>query len=113
MVQARIGIQVIQRTQRARLGISRAIHAASYARVDHKPRTHAARLERYIDRAIGKAPATERPSDGAQGRELGMSRRVLVELAAIMRPRDNLTRAHHHSANGHFAHCRGGTRLRQ
>ena len=30
-----------------------------------------------------------------------------------MCPRDDLTRAHHHSANGHFAHRRGGTRLRQ
>ena len=42
-----------------------------------------------------------------------MRRRVLVELATIMRPRDNLTSTHHHSANGHFAHYRGGARLDQ
>ncbi len=30
-----------------------------------------------------------------------------------MRPRDNLTSTHHHSANGHFAHYRGGARLDQ
>ena len=42
-----------------------------------------------------------------------MSRRILVELATIMCPRDNLTRAHHHSANGHFAHRSGGACLGQ
>ena len=113
MVQARIGIQVIQRTQCARLGIRRAIHAAPHARVNHKPRTHTARLERHVDRAIGKAPATERPSGSAQGRELCMRRRVLVELATIMRPRDNLTRAHHHGTNRYLAHLNGGARLGQ
>ena len=113
MVQARIDIEVVQRTQRARLGISRAIHAAPHARVDHKPRTHAARLERYIDRAIGKAPTTEQPSGSAQGRKLGMRRRVLVEFSAIMRPRDNLARAHYHGANRYLAHRSGGARLGQ
>ena len=113
MIQARIGIQVIQRTQRARLGISRAIHAAPRARVNHKPRTHATWLERHVDRAIGKAPATERPSGSAQGRELCMSRRILVELAPIVRPRDDLAVAHHYGSDGHLAHRRGGARLRQ
>lgn len=113
MIQARIGIQVIQRTQCAGLGISRAIHAASDARVDHKARTHAAGLERHVDRAIGKAPATERPSGSAQGRKLGMSRRILIELAPIVRPRDDLAVAHHYGSDGHLAHRRGGSRLRQ
>ena len=30
-----------------------------------------------------------------------------------MRPRDDLTRAHHYGADRHLAHRRGGTRLRQ
>ena len=113
MIQARIGIQVVQRTQCAGLGISRAIHAAPHVRVDHKPRTHAARLERHVDRAIGKTPATERLSGSAQGRELCMRRRVLVELATIMRPRDDLAVAHYHGSDGHLAHRSGGASLRQ
>ena len=113
MIQAQIGVEVIQRPQSARFSIGRAVHAAPHARVHHKPRAHAAGLKRHIDRTVGKAPATERPSGSAQGRELCMSRRILIELAPIVRPRDNLTRAHHHSANGHFAHCRGGARLGQ
>ena len=47
MVQARIGIQVIQRTQRARLGVARAIHAAPHARVNHKACAHAAGFQRH------------------------------------------------------------------
>ena len=113
MIQARIGIQVIQRTQRARLGVARAIHAAPHARVDHKARAHAARLERHVDRAIGKAPATERPSGSAQGRELCMRRRVLIELAAIVRPRDDLAVAHYYGSDGYLAHRSGGASLRQ
>ena len=42
-----------------------------------------------------------------------MSRRILVELATIMRPRDNLARAHHYGSDGHLAHRRGGARLGQ
>ena len=113
MVQARIGIEVIQRAHRARLGIGRAIHATPHARVNHKPRAHAAGFERHVDRTIGKAPTPKRLSGGAQGQKLGMCRRVLVELTAIMRPRDNLARTHHHSTNRHLAHCRSGARLRQ
>ena len=113
MIQARVGIEVIQGSQRARLGIGRAIHTASNARVDHKPRTHAAWLERHVDRAIGKAPATERPSGSAQGRKFCVRRRILIELASIMRPRDNLAVAHHYGSDGHLAHRRGGARLGQ
>lgn len=68
MVQARIGIEVIQRAQRARLGIGRAIHATPHTRVNHKPRAHTAGFERYVDRAIGKTPASKRLSGGTQGR---------------------------------------------
>ena len=50
---------------------------------------------------------------GAQGRELCMRRRVLVELAPIVRPRDDLAVAHHYGSDGHLTHCRGGSRLRQ
>ena len=88
MVQARIGIEVVQRAQRARLGIGRAIHATPHARVNHKPRAHTAGLERHIDRAIGKAPAPKRLSGGTQPK-LGMSRgswsssRRLCALATI------------------------------
>ena len=113
MVQARIGIEVVQRTQRARLGIGRAIRATPHARVNHKPRAHTAGLERHVDRAIGKAPASKRLSGGTQGQKFGMRRRILVELAAIMRPRDNLTRAHYHGTNRYLAHRSGGARLRQ
>ena len=113
MVQARIGIEVVQRAQRTRLGIGRAIHATSHARVNHNSRAHAAGFQRHIDRTVGKAPAAKRLGSGAHGRKLGMSRRILVELAPIVRPRDDLAVAHHHSANGHFAHCRGGARHRQ
>ena len=113
MIQARVGIQVIQRTQCAGLGIGRAIHAAPHARIDHKPRTHAAGFERHVDRTVGKAPAAKRLGSGAQGRELCMRRRVLVELATIMRPRDDLAVAHHYGSDGHLAHRRGGSRLRQ
>ena len=42
-----------------------------------------------------------------------MRRRVLVELAAIMRPRDDLTRTHHYGTDRHLAQRRGSTRLRQ
>ncbi len=42
-----------------------------------------------------------------------MRRRILVELAAIMRPRDNLAVAHHYGSDGHLAHRSGGARLGQ
>ena len=42
-----------------------------------------------------------------------MRRRILVELAPIVRPRDDLAVAHHYGSDGHLAHCRGGSRLRQ
>ena len=42
-----------------------------------------------------------------------MSRRILIELAPIVCPRDNLARAHHYGSDGHLAHRRGGSRLRQ
>ena len=32
-----------------------------------------------------------------------MSRRILIELATIMRPRDNLAVAHHYGSDGHLA----------
>ena len=108
MVQARIGIEVIQRAQRTRLGIGRAIHAAPHARVDHKARAHAAGFQRHIDRTVGKTPAAKRLGSGALGRELCMSRRILVELAPIVRPRDNLTRTHYHGTNRYLAHRSGG-----
>ena len=113
MIQARVGIQVIQRTQRARLGITRAIHAAPHARVDHKARAHAAGFQRHINRTVEKAPAAKRLGSGAHGRKLGMSRRVLVEFAPIVRPRDDLTVAHHYGSDGHLAHRSSGARLRQ
>ena len=113
MIQARVGIEVIQGSQRARLGVTRAIHAAPHARVNHKPRTHAAWLERHVGRAIGKAPAAKRLGSGAHGRKLGMSRRILIELAPIVRPRDDLTVAHHHGTNRYLAHRSSGASLRQ
>ena len=42
-----------------------------------------------------------------------MGRRILIELATIMRPRDNLAVAHHYGSDGHLAHRRGGSRLGQ
>ena len=42
-----------------------------------------------------------------------MSRRILVELATIMRPRDDLAVAHHYGSDGHLAHRSGGASLRQ
>ena len=65
MIQAQIGVEVIQRPQSARFSIGRAVHAAPHARVHHKPRAHAAGLKRHVDRTIGKAPTTERLRGGA------------------------------------------------
>jgi hypothetical protein len=42
-----------------------------------------------------------------------MRRRVLVELAAIMRSRNDLTCTHHYGSDGHLAHRSSGASLHQ
>ena len=53
VIQARIGMDIVQRAHRARLLIGRTVHAASHPRLVHETGAHDAGLQRDVDGAIG------------------------------------------------------------
>ena len=57
---------------------------------------------------VRKRPAVIFGSDGVEG-----CAHSIFEITPIVRPRDELTVAHHYGSDGHLAHRRGGSRLRQ
>ena len=111
MVQARVGTHVVERSERAALGVGRTVYAPVDARVDHEARAHETRLERDVDGAATQAPSSKRARRLHHGEELGVRRGVFVQLAPIVGSGDDRTLVHHDCADRHLADLGGGTRL--
>ena len=111
MVQARVDTHVVERSERAALGIGRTVYAPVDARVDHETRTHETGLERDVDGAATQAPPSKRARRLHHGEELGVRRGVFVQLTSIVGPSDDRALVHHDRADRHLADLGGRTRL--
>src|SRR4051812_23722115 len=82
MVETALVEDLRDRDHRTRLRVGSAEHDQRDAREDNGARTHDARLERHVERAIVESPPTEALPRRAQREDLRVARRVGVGLAA-------------------------------
>lgn len=86
MVEPGISRQISERSAETRLGIGCSEHQAIDARIDQGTGAHGAGLERDVKRTAAEPPSVASSSSGlADGENLGVSQRIAVELAPIVR----------------------------
>lgn len=91
------------RMDRTRFWIVGAIHQPPQAGMHRRPCTHRAGLNCSKQFAAAKAVVTNVPPGFAQGYELGMGSRIVLEDAAIPTASDDLAITHDYGADWHFS----------
>jgi len=99
MVESRVGQQLVQRVNRARLGIGGAVNEPGNAGLQNRPGAHRARFQRHVKHAIVEPPATQRFGGLGDGNHLGVGCWVAQLLALVVSRSDDSFAMYNYRAN--------------
>ena len=91
VVQAFIVTYMVEGVYGAGFGVRRAVHYCIESRKHNRPGAHAARFERYRQRAPAQPPIANNISRRSNRQHLSVRRRIGVDYSPVIRRGDNLT----------------------
>lgn len=111
MIETRVRKDLEARACRAAFGIVRSINEAWYARLNHRPGTHAARLDRYVQSCARQPVIVDHPRGFAKNNNLCMRRGIAIANRTIAGPSDDSCIVNQHGSDRNFPGNRRGTCL--
>lgn len=95
----------------SRFRVGRSEHHRPKSRIDHRPCTHSARLERDVERAFVKAPRSESGRSVAERKHLGVGDRVAGEFAFVVSGGNDVSVVDDHGTYGDVIVKQSGARF--